>query len=401
MGNIVDVLGELPPDRFEEMAPEDQQEEESDLPKDKMGDPAQSVLFNTDWTVETIVQQIDRGNIDMDPHFQRRSAWDVQRKSHLIESLIIGLPIPNLVLAENRGQRGKFIVIDGKQRLSSLYDFMSENSKEPFQLRNLSVRTDLNGLNYKALREKFEADANFLENAPIRTVVIRNWPSDYFLYVIFDRLNSGSLPLSPQELRRALQPGALLDYIDDFLVRSEIVRNALGLTKPDKRMRDSEIVLRFIAFERSYPSYDGDFKAFLDEPVKYYNSDWDARKPELDIILEHLETALDISAKVFAPPEIFRKWNGERFERRMNRALFDAVARYFTDKSIEQAAVENKEKIVDRLKSLCIDNPDFKRSIEFTTKSPLAVRTRLSLWGKALAEVLGMRFDAEKYRLTR
>ncbi|WP_461319928.1 DUF262 domain-containing protein [Bradyrhizobium elkanii] len=100
---------------FEEIAPDDQQEDESDLPKDKMGDPAQSVLFNTDWTVSTIVQQIERGNIDMDPKFQRRSAWDVQRKSHLIESLIIGLPIPNLVLAESRAQRGKFIVIDGRR----------------------------------------------------------------------------------------------------------------------------------------------------------------------------------------------------------------------------------------------------------------------------------------------
>lgn len=401
MGNIADVYDEMTPTRFEDMAPEDQQEEESDLPKDKMGDPAQSVLFNTDWTVSTIVQQIERGNIDMDPQFQRRSAWDVQRKSHLIESLIIGLPIPNLVLAEDRAQRGKFIVIDGKQRLSSLHDFMSDKSKDRFSLKNLSVRTDLNGINYEDLKSEFPSDANFLDNAPIRTIVIRNWPSDYFLYVIFDRLNSGSLPLSPQELRRALQPGKLLDYIDEFLANSQIVKNALGLTKPDKRMRDSEIVLRFIAFERNYPAYDGDFKAFLDAPVKYFNTDWSGRKAELDLILERLETALDISAKVFQPGEIFRKWNGERFERRMNRALFDAVARYFTDKTLEQPAIAARDAIAERLKQLCVDNAEFKRSIELTTKTPLAVKTRLSLWGAALAEELGMRFDAEKYRLVR
>ena len=224
---------------FEEIAPEDQQEDESDLPKDKMGDPSQSVLFNTDWTAATIVQQIERGNIDLDPKFQRRSAWDIQRKSRLIESLVIGLPIPNVVLAENREHRGRFIVIDGKQRLSSLFGFMSEKTAEPFALKNLNIRTDLNGIDFASLKGKFSADATFLENAPIRTVIIRNWPTDYFLYVIFDRLNSGSLPLSPQELRRALQPGALLDYIDDFLVHSDIARRALGLTKPDRRMRDS------------------------------------------------------------------------------------------------------------------------------------------------------------------
>lgn len=386
---------------FEEIAPDDQQEDESDLPKDKMGDPSESVLFNTDWTVSTIVQQIERGNIDMDPKFQRRSAWDVQRKSHLIESLIIGLPIPNLVLAESRDKRGKFIVIDGKQRLSSLFDFMSEKAPEPFALRNLSVRPDLNGIDYKELQKTFSADANFLENAPIRTVVIRNWPSEYFLYVIFDRLNSGSLPLSPQELRRALQPGALLDYIDEFLANSAIVRDALGWTKPDKRMRDSEIVLRFIAFERSYPDYDGDFKAFLDSPVRYFNSDWNKRKPELDGILHRLETAIEISAKVFPPPEIFRKWNGERFERRMNRALFDAITRYFTDQSIEQIAIRNQEAIQAKLKFLCVSDPDFKRSIELTTKSPLAVRTRLGTWGQSLADVLGMRFDERAFRIHR
>ena len=387
------------PDLFDEIAPEDQQEDESDLPKDKMGDPSQSVLYNTDWTVSTIVQQIDRGNIDMDPQFQRRSAWDLDRKSHLIESLIIGLPIPNLVLAESREQRGKFIVIDGKQRLSSLHGFLSEKSDDRYALHNLSVRPDLNGVDYETLRNDFSADANFLENAPIRTVVIRNWPSEYFLYVIFDRLNSGSLPLSPQELRRALQPGPLLNYIDEFLASSATVRRALGLSKPDRRMRDSELVLRFIAFERNYPSYDGDFKAFLDEPVKYYNSAWDKRKSELDEILSKLETALDISAKVFPPPEIFRKWNGVRFERRMNRALFDAVTRYFGERDLEAQAVNEREKIVDRLKTLCVDDLEFKRSIELTTKSPLAVRTRLGTWGKAAGELLGRRFDAEKFRL--
>jgi hypothetical protein len=221
--------------RFEEIAPDDQQEEEDDLPKEKMGNPAQSVLFNTDWTVSTIVQQIERGNIDMDPKFQRRAAWDNLRKSRLIESLIIGLPIPNLVLAENKDQRGKFIVIDGKQRLASLHSFISDSSKDRLTLKNLSIRTDLNDFDYSALKDQHKADADFLENVPIRTIVIRNWPSEYFLYVIFDRLNSGSLPLSPQELRRALKPGQLLDYIDDFLLDSEIVRSALGLTQPDRR----------------------------------------------------------------------------------------------------------------------------------------------------------------------
>ena len=258
---------DVDPDSFQEFAPIDQQEEESDLPKEKMGDPSQSVLFNTDWTVSTIVQQIERGNIKLNPDFQRRSAWDIKRRSHLIESLVIGLPIPNIVLAESKEFRGQFMVIDGKQRLSTMYDFISDKSENGFALKGLTIRDDLNDVDFKGLTVAYPQDSNFLENAPIRTVVIRNWPTEYFLYVIFDRLNSGSLPLSPQELRRALQPGPFLNELDEYLSKSAAAKGALGWSVPDRRMRDSELVLRYVAFERSYPKYDGDFKEFLDEPV--------------------------------------------------------------------------------------------------------------------------------------
>ena len=83
----------------------------------------------------------------------------------------------------------------------------------------------------------------------------------------------------------------------------------------------------------------------------------------------------------------------------MNRALFDAVVRYFTDPSIELQAVENREKIVGTLKELCSENSNFKRSIEQTTKTPLAVKTRLEVWGRSLASILGLRFDTERFRV--
>jgi hypothetical protein len=129
-----------------------------------MGDPSQSVLFNTDWTVSTIVQQIERSNIDLDPAFQRRSAWDPHRRSRLVTDL----PIPNVVLAEAKGSRGKFIVIDGKQRLSTFYDFISAKSDDRLVLRGLSLREDLNGMTYESMKAEKPDDANFLDNAPVR-----------------------------------------------------------------------------------------------------------------------------------------------------------------------------------------------------------------------------------------
>jgi uncharacterized protein DUF262 len=83
----------------------------------------QAVVFGTDWTAATLIDQLGRGNIKLDPIFQRRDAWNAARKSRFIESIILGLPIPQLVLAEAKDDRGSFLVIDGKQRLLSLQQF--------------------------------------------------------------------------------------------------------------------------------------------------------------------------------------------------------------------------------------------------------------------------------------
>ena len=98
------------------------------------------LVLNADWTIETINLQIKKGNIDLQPGFQRRVAWDDIRKSRLLESIIVGMPVPNIVLAENRDHRGRFIVIDGKQRLATISEFMAGS----YKLRGLDIRRDLN-----------------------------------------------------------------------------------------------------------------------------------------------------------------------------------------------------------------------------------------------------------------
>jgi hypothetical protein len=82
------------------------------------------VVYSRDWTVGTILAQIEQGNIDLNPNFQRRNAWNDEKRSRLIESLIIGVPIPEIVLAEDRERRKSFIVIDGKQRLLSILGYV-------------------------------------------------------------------------------------------------------------------------------------------------------------------------------------------------------------------------------------------------------------------------------------
>ena len=81
------------------------------------------IIYSRDWTVETIINQINKGNIHLEPKFQRRNAWNDEKRSKLIESLIVGLPIPEIILAESRKSKGQFIVVDGKQRLLSIAGF--------------------------------------------------------------------------------------------------------------------------------------------------------------------------------------------------------------------------------------------------------------------------------------
>jgi len=287
----------------QEVLPADQQETEEDV-SPKAESVSQAVLFNTDWTVETIHRQVQKGNINLDPKFQRREAWDDVRKSRLIESIICGFPVPNIVLAEDAVRKGRYLVIDGKQRLFSIVSFINDE----LEMRGLALRKDLNGYKYSKLLKEFPEIIDNLENQPIRTVIIRAWPDEDFLYSVFYRLNSGSLPLSSQELRKALHGGKLLDYIDDYINGSKSFAAIFGET-PDRRMRDVELVLRYIAFQQFFTDYSGNLKKFLDDAVTFYDKNWDTEKDSLDKHLNSLNTALETAIEVFGN-DAFKKWNG-------------------------------------------------------------------------------------------
>ena len=147
-----------------------------------------SVLYSSDWTVQTIISQLINKNIDINPRFQRRDAWSPGGTSRFIESVILGFPIPQLVLAETKGLRGQFLVLDGKQRLLTLLQFTgnAEGPRNGFRLSGLEVRTDLLRKTYSQFESEPErkTDFNAFLNSTIRTVVIRNWPNTTFLHTV-------------------------------------------------------------------------------------------------------------------------------------------------------------------------------------------------------------------------
>lgn len=375
-------------------------EENTDLSELRPRDVERAVVTDTDWTAETILSQLRRGNIQLNPRFQRRDAWDKVRKSRFIESLVLGLPIPQIVLAEDRSRRGKFIVIDGKQRLLALRQFANGSSLagsesegfEGFGLTGLDVRPDLRRYNLKKLEEDPDRidDLNELLNQTIRTVVVRSWPSEEFLNLVFLRLNTGSVRLSPQELRQALHPGYFTDFLDDFSAESSWLRDALRLTRPDFRMRDVEILLRFFAFSEYLTDYSGNLKRFLDDTVNRINEEWEeGRREEIAALAYECEQAIEATFSVFGE-DAFYRWAGgrRRYERRFNRAVFDIMAFYFKEPRVRERLLGKEVEVRRSFEELCEERVDFSESLQTTTKTPEATYRRLSLWGAKLQEVL-------------
>ncbi|TAL33585.1 MAG: DUF262 domain-containing protein [Phenylobacterium sp.] len=367
--------------------PDDQQEDLDDV----VGAPRnyQAVVNTADWTVETILQQITKGNIELNPGFQRREAWRLPRKSKYIESLVMGIPVPQIVLAERRDKKGAFVVIDGKQRLLSLRQFAArEDDKlyDSFKLEGLTERGDLNGRGYNDFEQDLilADDRDALDNATIRTAVIRNWKDENFLYTVFLRLNTGSVPLSPQELRQALHPGPFVEFVDKYSGDCKKLHDVMGISGADGRMRDAELVIRYIAFRNLLREYAGSMKDILDLASKKYNDEWNAEKANVDIQVREFESAIDTVVDIFGMRCAFRKWNGERYEAALNRAVFDVMILFFVDANIAAAARQRKQAVEAAFRDLCANSDEFRASVEGTTKSLQSIYGRLLLWSNAL-----------------
>src|SRR5437763_16553657 len=126
-------------------------EDALDLVRPQRLDAYNVVVAARDWTVDTIVQQVKEGNIDLDPAFQRRNAWRDDRRSRLIESFILGFPVPQIVLAENPRQRRSYIVIDGKQRLLTIAGLYLAEYRDYWTHARLDGLNVLRGLNRTSL----------------------------------------------------------------------------------------------------------------------------------------------------------------------------------------------------------------------------------------------------------
>lgn len=349
---------------------------------------SQAVMYTADWTVETAISQLRQENIFLQPTFQRRDAWRPERKSRLIESILLGLPIPQIVLAERQDERGKFIVLDGKQRLLTLLQFFGEARDSPynkFTLKDLEVLTELNGLRFDTLSA--ESKREFL-NYAIRSSVIRNWPDSAFLEIVFVRLNEGSVKLSPQELRQGISPGPFTSFIEEASASSHGLKRLLKLDEPDFRMRDAELLLRLVAFSLYPGDYKGNMKVFLDSATVRLNAEWKGEREHVHRLVNEIEEAIAFGIQAFGEDDFGRKWVGQKFERPLNRAVIDVQVASLLNSNVRGLLAGQESALVAAFKKMSAETT-FNRAVEVTTKSLTATRERFSKWGEVVAGLTG------------
>jgi hypothetical protein len=326
------------------------------------------VVYARDWTIQTIYSQIKTGNIDLNPKFQRRNAWQDSRRSKLIESIIMGYPIPEIVLAEDPSRKKSFIVIDGKQRLLSIAGFIDHegfNYWNTPSLKQLNVCKSLNGLSYAELPE---TNLREFENSSLRCTVITNYSDIQVLYDIFYRLNSGSVALSSQELRQVLNRGDFGDYLIEITNNTNILHNAMGLKEPDTRLRDVEIILRVFSFYLYAADYKGNLRRFLDDSMHKVTKDWTNMETVIRELYEKMNTSVQLLGKVFGDIKfVGRKYKNGSFETRFNKALFEVEVFYFMH--LDNTILSQKEAFISAFKKLSSDDTDFMASIESSTKN--------------------------------
>ena len=349
-----------------------------------------------DFNVMTLCSFVDSGSVRI-PGFQRNFVWDIGRASRLIESLILGLPVPQLFLYEQ--ERNKFLVIDGQQRLMSIYYFIKKrfprkerradirrifdrtgtipdevlHDDDYFQTFNLRLTGALpgrenkfKGLNYATLGD-YQAQLNL---RPIRNIVVKqNAPSgdDSSMFEVFNRLNSGGVNLRPQEIRTSMYHSDFYTMLYRINAESEKWRELLGADAPDLHMKDIEILLRGFAMLVDGQNYAPSMVKFLNR----FSNLCKANGPEKNQYLERLfDSFLDACAEL--PLDTFINKKNNRF----NIALYEAVFAGSCKRAFaEQRPVEGAL-AVDRVRALDQDR-EFSDAALVGTTNTVNVEKRL------------------------
>lgn len=327
------------------------------------------VTAQADYNLSTLRDLATDNTIDMKPHFQRRYRWDDAKKSKLIESLLLNVPIPPIYLNEDK--YGKYSIIDGKQRVSAIQNFLNDD----LSLSGLKIFSDLNGKSFSGLPSTIQT---ILKTRPtLRAIIVLRQSDSAIKYEVFQRLNTGGVPLNPQEIRNNIFSGPLNTKINQ-LGESLEFHKALGVTRKDtskvyQEMRDSELVLRFMTFCDTWETFSGGVRTQMDAFMETNKS---MKKDKVDALAGKFTSALANVVTVFGEVS-FQRWQPEKaaWRNQVLASLYDAEMLALQD--VDPAAlVLKKEEILVGFKKL-FEESDFLKSVNAATNTPSFLKLRV------------------------
>lgn len=378
-------------EQFEELEPT----EEGENSKVTVEDFSALLISPTDWTIETLYRQIGT-QINLSPDFQRRNVWSRKSKTDFIESLFLGIPIPQILLSASPGNSKSFLVLDGKQRLLTIKEFIDGwlPDGQKFRLKNLRVLSALEGHSWEDIEKNDDWRFGLL-NQTQRTAVIRGWKDDRVLYEIFHRLNSGAVKLSPMELRMSLYPGEFLKFIIQWTETVGSLHELILKKVPDPRMNDVELAARFLAFSDPDLTYAGDLKKFLDELCTRYNGIFENDESAIEAVrlrLAVMDQAIAAGMQIFPEKRFCRKFVDGEYESRFNRALFDVLVGALAHQGVRNWAIKNSAEFVTGFEEVSTKDA-FRRAVETTTKSVTSTRARFQHFYGKVTEMTGIKVN--------
>jgi hypothetical protein len=361
-------------------------EDETTLTDDNGDEPAieRRRIFTDklDPPIQSLCMKYKGGDLILDPIFQRRPVWDLVRCSRLIESAILEVPLPVFYLAES--QDGTEEVIDGQQRLRAFFNYLDNR----YHLKGLKALPDLNKKFFKDLDKLTQ---KLILGYSIRTVTFKKESDENLRFEIFERLNTGAMPLNDQELRNCIYRGKYNNLLIELSSDPDFMA-IMGLKAPEKRMRDVEYALRYAAFyHATYLKYKPSMARFLNEDMKKYqkisNDDGVKLRKSFKNSVSLIRSMLGNNA--------FRRYyrgndeniNGYWEPMRFNASLFDVLTWSFSNCDKNQV-MANLDAIREAWIALMTNDSEFIESIERSTSSLKSVTYRFDAWRKALNDVL-------------
>ena len=347
-------------------------------------DPTQIRIEREPIIVDLILRRIRENAIDLQPDFQREvGIWDDVRKSRLIESMLLRIPLPAFYM--DASDEDNWLVIDGLQRLTTINSFMV--SKD-LALRDLEFWQEYNGATFDDLTRTLQRR---LEETPLMLYQVQEGTPHKVKYNIFRRINTGGMPLSGQEIRHALNQGASTHLLEE-LAKSKEFQSAVDESVSAKRMTDRECVLRFLAFKlcgpHDYSSRD-DLDTFLNDRMQQINQMGKENQDNLELLRHDFRRAMVAARRIFGN-QAFRKYFPLEIRRSpVSKALFEvwSVNLDKLDNGGLELLVARKCRLMKKFAKLMDDN-DFMNSISYGTGDSRRVLYRFNKIEEIIKETL-------------